>query len=95
LRFVSAAFYIGKGVAHKERKVVTSHGHRRTVTTTVYLPNATAKSASASENLSLTGIAAGDQQLRVVVRYDETVKTRGKTRTVVVTRTLSAKLNVC
>jgi streptogramin lyase len=107
LKFVSASFYLDKGIRHakREKKRVKVHGKTttRTVTVVTYGANATAKRLPASEILSLKGLATGTHTLTVKVAFHETktgkVKRRGKnvevTKTVTVTKTLKARLTIC
>lgn len=107
LKFVSASFYLDKGVKHsrKERKKVKVHGRTRTKTVTIvtYRANAVAKRLPANEKLSLKGLARGTHTLTVKVAYRETkletVREHGKSvkvrKTVTVNKTLTAKLTIC
>jgi hypothetical protein len=87
LRFVSALAYLDKGIKHT-RKV---KGHSKVT----YSPNATLTKASDSFSLSLKGLSKGAHTLKIVVQYTKTVKDKKTTRTETVTKTISAKVEVC
>jgi streptogramin lyase len=107
LKFVSASFYLDKGVKHSRRGRRKVKVHRKTITKTVtivtYSANAVAKRLPADEKLSLKGLAIGTHTLTVKVAYHETktetVREHGKTvkvkKIVTVNKTLTAKLNIC
>jgi hypothetical protein len=107
LKFVSASFYLDKGVKHskKEKRKVKVHGKRTTKTVSVvtYSANATAERLPAHESLSLRGLTKGTHTLTVKVTYHEAkteiIKMHGKSvkvaKTVTVTETLNVKLNIC
>ena len=100
LRFVSAAFYLDKGVKHTHKRVRhLAHGRKKTVTVVVYTANATVHRVPATAALRLGGLKSGTHTLKVVVAYKQSViRHHGHktvTVTVTVTKTLTARFRVC
>jgi hypothetical protein len=91
LTFSSAAFYIGKGVAHTKRE----RKGGKSVKVTTYTANATERHVPVSVSLTLPKLKAGTDTLKVIMAYKETVTKHGHKKTVTVTKTLTAKLKVC
>jgi hypothetical protein len=87
LKFVRAKFYIDRGVKHTIHRT----RHKKKITITVYLPNATARHVPAAVNLSLAGLKSGTHTLKVVLSYKKHVKKK----TVTVTKTLRVRFIVC
>lgn len=107
LTFVSAWFYLDKGVrhSHREKRKVKVDGKTRTriVTVVTYSANATARHLPASRKLSLRRLKRGTHTLTVKLAYHETrtaMVTRHHThvrvkRVVTVTKTIKSKLTIC
>jgi hypothetical protein len=68
-RLQDVSFTIDTGLRHVRRKTVSHGGRRRTVTVTVYLPNATFRTLPAAARLALKGLKRGNQALTVVATY--------------------------
>jgi streptogramin lyase len=107
LKFMSASFYLDKGVrhSHREKRKVKVNGKTRTKTVTVvtFSANATARRLPVKRMLALRRLARGTHTLAVRLAYDETRtatverhhKRHRVKRIVTVTRTLKAKLSIC
>ena len=96
LHFVTAAFYLDKGVRHvRKRTTRLRNGKRTTVKTIVYTANAVAHHVPVKLRLRLAGLRSGSHTLKVRLTYRETVTKHRHQRTVTVTRTLTAKFRVC
>ena len=103
LRFQRAGFYIDRGLKRTRsiEKKIRRHGRTTVVKvkTTTYAANVTAMSLPAAESFSLAGLKPGQHTLTVKLTYSErervTVKRKRVTRTVIVTKTISAKFSVC
>jgi virginiamycin B lyase len=96
LRFRSASFFIDRGVRHVHKRTVHLRGRRKkTVTVVVFTPNAVVRRLPASPALRLTGLRSGAHTLKVTVLYAKTVTRRHHRRTVTVTKTVTARFNVC
>ncbi len=61
----------------------------------MFTANAVARHLPSTPVLRLTGLKSGSHTLRVTVFYKKTVTKHRHRRTVVVTKRLSAKFNVC
>jgi len=83
VRFVSASFYVGRGVPHL-------HGAR-----TTYTANAVTRTPAATVQLATAGEAAGTHTLRVVVRYEERVRREHRKVLLSVTKALNTTLRIC
>jgi hypothetical protein len=96
LKFRTAAFYIDKGIAHTLTKTEKlKNGKKRTVKVTTYTANATVKKAASVTSLKVSGLKAGGHTLKAVFIYAETIKKGHKSKTVNVTKTMTARLSVC
>jgi streptogramin lyase len=96
LRFANAVFFIDKGVRHtRKRTTRLRNGHKRTKVVVVFTANAVARHLPSTPVLRLAGLRSGLHTLRVTVSYKKTVSGHRHHRTVVVTKTLRAKLNIC
>jgi virginiamycin B lyase len=96
LRFVSAVFFIDRGIRHKRKRTRRlRNGHRKTVTVIVFVPNAITHHLPAKPALRLAGLRSGRHTLRVTVSYKKTVTRHHHRRTVVVTKTVTVRFNVC
>ena len=91
----SAAIFLDKGVRHVHRTTVHAHGRRTSRTVVSYGPNATLRHLPAKPALSLSALKAGRHTLTVKLSYTERLRRHGHTRTVTVTKTLSAQFTVC
>jgi streptogramin lyase len=97
LRFVSASFYLDRGVRHAHKKTKRSRNakKKRTVTVIVYTANAVARHLPARLRLQLAGLSSRSHSLKVTASYKETVTKHGHKKTVSVTKTLTVKFRVC
>ena len=96
LRFLSAAFYLDKGVRHiRHHTKRLGNGKKKTVTVVVYLPNRTVHRLPATVRLSVAGLRSGTHSLKVVLTYSKRVTKRGRSRTVKVRKTLKVRFAVC
>lgn len=96
LKFVSAAFYLDKGVKHTKHKTVrTRNGKRRKVIVITYTANATAHHLPVTLALKLAGLKRGTHTLTVKLSYKQTKHKHGHKTTVTVTKTLRQKFLVC
>jgi Putative Ig domain len=96
LTFVSAGFYLDKGIRHVEHKTVrTSGGGKTAITVVVYIANATVDHVPASLSLSLKGLNAGIHMLSAVVSYTTIKKIHGHSRSALTTTTVRWKFRVC
>lgn len=96
LRFLSAAFYLDRGVRHTRRGTKRlRNGKRQRVTVVVYTANAVAHRVPVTVRLRLMGLSSRSHTVKVIVSYKETVRRHGHNRTVTVTKTLSARFRVC
>ncbi len=81
LKFHSASFLIGKGVAHERR-----HGQ------TTHTPNAILYHSPGTVSLSLKGLSKGARRVQLVIGY---TTSRGRHRTAAVTKTIYVSFTVC
>jgi streptogramin lyase len=96
LSFLSAAFYLDKGVRHIRHKTKRlSNGKKKTVTVVVYLANRTVQRLPATVRLSVAGLRSGTHSLKVVLTYSTRVTKPGPRRTVKVRKTLKVRFAVC
>jgi virginiamycin B lyase len=96
LRFLSAALFLDRGVAHRRRQIRRSpNGSKKTVTVVTYTANAVLHHASARVGLRLTGLRSGAHTLKVKVIYAQRVTRHRHTQTVRVAKTLTASFGVC
>jgi streptogramin lyase len=94
LHFVSAAFYLDRGVRHR-RKKTTHPKHAKKKTVTVYTANAVAHHVPVTLGLRLTGLSSRSHTLKVTLSYRKTVTKDGHKKTTTVTKSLTAKFRVC
>jgi streptogramin lyase len=95
LKFVSAAFFLDKGIKHTTHKTKRVHGKKRKVTVVTYTANATVRHLPATLSLRLKGLKSGRHTLKVVLTYKKTVTSHGHRKTKQVTKTVTAKFLVC
>jgi hypothetical protein len=95
LKFVSAAFFLDKGVKHVTHKTRRVRGKKRRVTVVTYTANATARHLPATPSLRLKGLRPGSHTLKVVLTFKKRVTIRGRVKTRQVTKTVTAKFIVC
>jgi streptogramin lyase len=96
LRFVSAAFYLDKGLGHPHKKTKRlRNGKHKTVIVVVYTANTVVHHLPATSTLGLDGLHSGSHTLKVKISYHETVTKHQRKSTLTVTKTLSAKFRVC
>jgi streptogramin lyase len=88
LHFVSAAFYIDKGVKHSRK---TKHGK----TVVSYKANTVERHVPVTLKLRLSGLHSGTHTLKVKASYTKTVTEHGHHRKVTVSKTVSVKFRVC
>src|SRR5258708_32701757 len=69
LKFVSAAFFLDKGIKHTTHKTKRVHGKKRKVTVVTYTANATVRHLPATISLRLKGLRSGRHTLKVVLTY--------------------------
>ncbi len=73
LRFVSAAFYLDKGLGHPHKKTKRlRNGKHKIVTVVVYTANTVAHHLPATSTLGLDGLHSGSHTLKVKISYHET-----------------------
>ena len=93
--FANAAFYIDRGIPHIRRVTKRMpNGRKRTVTVTVYSPNAIIRRVPVAVGLRLSGLRSGTHSLTVRASYTEALMNHGR-RTKVITKVLRTKFRVC
>jgi streptogramin lyase len=96
LRFLSAAFYLDRGIKHTHHTTKRPpNGKTKTVTVVVYAPNGTLHHLPATVVLRVADLRSGTHTLNVTLTYSKRVTRHGRRETVTVTKRLSVKFAVC
>jgi streptogramin lyase len=95
LRFVTAAFYIDRGVRHTRRVFKRTRTGRRQVKVVYFTANTLVHRVPAAVELSLKGLGSATHTLTVKLSYHEITTSHNHRRTVTVTKSLTTKFRAC